>query len=59
MTIEETITQLEDLREDREGFLENDEPNGVFAQDIEALTIAIGVLKSNAKEVNRHVTPNL
>ena len=59
MTIEEAITQLEDLREDREGFLENDEPNGVFAQDIEALTIAIGVLKSNAKEVNRHVTPNL
>ena len=59
MTIEEAITQLEDLREDREGFLENDESNGVFAQDIEALTIAIGILKSNAKEVNRHVTPNL
>lgn len=41
MTIEEAITQLADLRKDRESFAKNDESDGVFAQDIEAIDIAL------------------
>ena len=52
MTIKETIWQLEDLRKDREGFLEKDEPDSVFADDIEAIDVAIKALKENV-ELNR------
>ena len=41
MTIEEAIAQLKDLRKDREGFLENDEPDSEFAKDIEAIDVAL------------------
>lgn len=41
MTIEEAIAQLKDLRKDREGFLENDEPDSEFAKDIEAINVAL------------------
>lgn len=41
MTIDEAIAQLKDLRKDREGFLENDEPDSEFAKDIEAIDVAL------------------
>lgn len=41
MTIEEAIEQLEDLKKDREGFAKTDDPDGVFAQDIEAIDMAV------------------
>ena len=41
MTIDEAIAQLKDLRKDREGFLENDEPDSEFAKDIEAINVAL------------------
>lgn len=41
MKIEEAIAQLKDLRKDREGFLENDEPDSEFAKDIEAIDVAL------------------
>lgn len=41
MTIEEAIEQLEDLKRDREGFAKTDEHDGVFAQDIEAIDMAV------------------
>lgn len=49
MTNEEAIVQLKDLRKDRESFAENDEPDGVFEQDIEAIDIAVKALKENDK----------
>lgn len=41
MTIEKAIEQLEDLKKDREGFAKTDDPDGVFAQDIEAIDMAV------------------
>ena len=41
MTIEEAITQLKDLRKDRETFLANDEPDSEFAKDIAAIDVAL------------------
>lgn len=41
MTIEEAITQLKDLRKDRESFAKSDEPGEVFEQDIEAIDVAL------------------
>lgn len=49
MTIEEAIAQLKDLRKDREGFLENDEPDSEFAKDIEAIDVAVKALEENSK----------
>lgn len=47
MTIEEAITQLADLRKDRESFAKNDESDGVFAHDIKAIDIAVKALEEN------------
>ena len=47
MTIEEAIAQLKDLRKDRESFAKNVEPDGVFAQVIKAIDIAIKALEEN------------
>ena len=47
MTIEEAIEQLADLRKDRESFAKNGEPDGVFAQDIKAIDIAVKALEEN------------
>ena len=47
MTIEEAITQLADLRKDRESFAKNDESDGVFAEDIKAIDIAVKALEEN------------
>lgn len=42
MKIKEAISQLEDLRKDRESFVDLDE---IFAKDIEAIDAAVEVLK--------------
>lgn len=52
MTIEKAIEQLEDLKKDREGFAKTDDPDGVFAQDVEAIDIAVKALEEN-KELKR------
>ena len=44
MKIKEIIAQLEELRIDRESFLDKDEPYGVFQRDIDALDSAIKIL---------------
>ena len=49
MTIEEAIAQLKDLRKDREGFLENGEPDSEFEKDIEAIDVAVKALEENSK----------
>jgi hypothetical protein len=49
MTIDEAIAQLKDLRKDREGFLENDEPDSEFAIDIEAIDVAVKALEETAE----------
>lgn len=49
MTIEEAITQLKDLRKDRETFLANDEPDSEFAKDIAAIDVAVKALEENAE----------
>ena len=49
MTIDEAIAQLKDLQKDREGFLENDEPDSEFAKDIEAIDMAVKALEENSK----------
>ena len=49
MTIEEAITQLKDLRKDIESFEKNDEPDSVFAHDIEAIDIAVKALEETAE----------
>lgn len=45
MTNEEAISQLEDLKENSESFLEKDEPKSVWQDDINALNIAIDAVK--------------
>lgn len=52
MTIEEALIQLADLRKDRESFAKNGEHDGVFAQDIKAIDIAIKALEEN-KELKK------
>ena len=49
MTVKEAIEQLTDLKRDREGFAENDEPDSVFAYDIKAIDVAIKALEDNIK----------
>ena len=49
MTVKEAIEQLNDLKRDREGFAENDEPDSVFAYDIKAIDVAIKALEENIK----------
>ena len=44
-TPEEIIKQLEDLKKDRESFLDKEEPDSVFQQDIDALDAAIEIIK--------------
>lgn len=43
-TPEEIIAQLGDLKKDRESFLDKEEPDSVFQQDINALDAAIEIL---------------
>ena len=45
MSVKEAIEQLNDLKRDREGFAENDEPDSVFAYDIKAIDVAITVME--------------
>lgn len=45
MKIEDVIYQLENLIEDRKSFINNDEYDDVFKKDIEALKIAIDIIK--------------
>lgn len=49
MTVKEAIEQLTDLKRDREGFAENDEPDSVFAYDIKAIDVAVTALEENIK----------
>lgn len=49
MTVKEAIEQLNDLKRDREGFAENDEPDSVFAYDIKAIDVAVKALEDNIK----------
>ena len=49
MTVKEAIEQLNDLKRDREGFAENDEPDSVIAYDIKAIDVAIKALEDNIK----------
>lgn len=49
MTVKEAIEQLNDLKRDREGFAENDEPDSVFAYDIKAIDVAVTALEENIK----------
>ena len=45
MTPKEIIAQLEDLKKDREDFLDKDDPDCVFKKDIAALEGAIRIIK--------------
>ena len=49
MTVKEAIEQLTDLKRDREGFAENDEPDSVFDYDIKAIDVAVTALEENIK----------
>lgn len=56
MKIEEVISQLESLIEDRKSFLSNDGDDETFRNDIEALEAAIDILQDNflkEKEIYR------
>ena len=50
MTNEEAIAQLYSLRESSQAFLEEDNPDSVWAQDIRALDIAIRALEEQTKK---------
>lgn len=58
MTIEEAIFQLEDLKANSEYSAKNDEPDGVFMQDVKALDIAINVLREQATGVKEDKDEN-
>ena len=45
MTYNEVISQLEDLKKDAQSHISDDEPSSVFKDDVEALRIAIDVLR--------------
>lgn len=45
MTPKEIIAQLEDLKTDRESFLDKDDPEDVFQRDIDALDGAVKIIK--------------
>lgn len=45
MTPKEIIAQLEDLKTDRESFLDKDDPEDVFQRDIDALDGAVRIIK--------------
>ena len=49
MTLDEAIYQLKDLIRDRECFLSGDGDDGVFADDIKALEIAVKALEAKSK----------
>ena len=49
MKIEEVISQLESLIEDRKSFLSNDGDDETFRNDIEALEAAIDILHKKLK----------
>lgn len=53
MTVKEAIEQLTDLKRDREGFAENDEPNSVFAYDIKAIDVAVKALEEKQAHERR------
>ena len=55
MTPKEIIAQLEDLKKDREDFLDKDDPDCVFKKDIAALEGAIRIIKDlqTARTVKR------
>lgn len=50
MTNEEAIAQLYSLRESSQAFLEEDEPDSLWAADIRALDIAIRALEGQTKK---------
>lgn len=54
MTLKEIIAQLEDLKTDRESFVDKDDTDDVFRRDIDALDGAIMIIKKfqKAEEVN-------
>lgn len=45
MTIKEAISQLESIKRDSESRIDKDDPNDIWTADVEALQIAIDVLK--------------
>lgn len=47
MTREEAISQLRELIRDRKSFLDGDEPDSVYQQDIDALEYAIDFINSH------------
>ena len=49
MTRKEAISQLKDLIQDRKSFIDKDEPNDVFQDDIDALTYAVNFLQKDQK----------
>ena len=49
MNREEAISQIKDLIRDRKSFIAKDEPNGVFQDDIDALTYALDFLQKEPK----------
>lgn len=51
MTNEKVISQLEDLQENSESFLEKDETESVWRDDINALNIAIDAVKKQIPTV--------
>ncbi len=53
MTIKEAITQLKDLKRDRESFFRKDGDDDVFRADAEACEIAIAVLEWSEKNANK------
>lgn len=45
MSLESAISQLEDLRYDREDFVDSDEEDNVFERDIEAIDVALALMR--------------
>ena len=60
MTLDEVIYQLKSIRENSETFIEKDEPDSVWAKDVEALDEAIMTLlisgRLEARKVKREKT---
>lgn len=47
---EEAIAQLKDLIRDRKSFIDKNEPNSVFQDDIDALTYAVDFMESRPRD---------
>ena len=51
MSLEDAISQLEDLRYDREDFADYEEEDNIFVRDIAAIDVALAVMKQMQENV--------